>query len=91
MRPTQLKVEMARQGLTGHGLARYLGFSAKAGYINKIARGDMTCNTLMAHRIAKLLGVAEGDLFVTSGIYGYRTQWVARPAENRNGVSGVED
>ena len=87
MSPTQIKVEMARKGLTGHAVARDLGFSAKAGYVNKIARGAIPCSTGTALTLARMLGIPMLRLFKRDD----SGELWAIPAEKRNGISGVGD
>jgi len=99
MKPTQIRVEMARQGLTGLGLSRDLGFSVQAGYMNKIARGAMVCSTVTALKIAVALKVPMDVLFDREGVgtdggakyQGVGAKYRAKKAKKVDGVSGVEN
>ena len=83
---TQLRVEIARKGLSGYELNRRLGLSGGSGYVNQIARGERTVGTEFAMKTAQTLGVPMLDLWQREG----GERWRAATAQQRDGISGSD-
>lgn len=78
---TQIKIELARRGVSGNDLARAMGWSVEGRYVHRVLRREETISGEKANLVGRWMKCSSFDLFdEVEGRDGPR--YLAKPAPN---------